>query len=180
MSLNWDAIGSIGEIAGALGVIISLIYLARQIRESNLAARQAGTQEIQNQTQQFVAAIGATPEMSRLWVKGNKNDAKLTQDELIQFRTLLIQMVMIWERTYTLQQQDRLDPGFWETLTLHRRHLLVSPGFRSFFADRHLQFNKGFQKFIEQEFVEAAGDWRPMGVQVLPVDDDQPMESATD
>ncbi|MDA1370549.1 MAG: hypothetical protein O2971_07290 [Proteobacteria bacterium] len=178
--MNWEAIGSIGEIAGALGVIVTLLYLSRQIRESNLAARQAGTQEIQNQTQQFVATLGSTPQMSRLWVRGNINDGTLTQDELIQFRTLLMQMVMVWERTYALNCQDRLDPGFWETLTLHRRHLLVSPGFKAFYKDRHLQFNTNFQQFLNKEVAEASGEWRPMGVSVLPGEDAQPMESATD
>ncbi len=33
--MNWEAIGAIGEIAGALAVVASLIYLATQIRQSN-------------------------------------------------------------------------------------------------------------------------------------------------
>ena len=30
--MNWEAIGAVGEIVGALGVISSLAYLASQIR----------------------------------------------------------------------------------------------------------------------------------------------------
>jgi hypothetical protein len=37
--MNWDAIGALGEILGALAVFASLIYLGRQIRFSALAAR---------------------------------------------------------------------------------------------------------------------------------------------
>jgi hypothetical protein len=33
--MNWDAIGAVGEIVGALTVLITLIYLATQIRQSN-------------------------------------------------------------------------------------------------------------------------------------------------
>ena len=32
--MNWDAIGAIAELLGAVGVIASLVYLARQIGES--------------------------------------------------------------------------------------------------------------------------------------------------
>jgi len=32
--MNWEAIGAIGEIVGAIGVIITLVYLAVQIRSS--------------------------------------------------------------------------------------------------------------------------------------------------
>ncbi len=47
--MNWDAIGAIAELLGAIGVIASLIYLATQIRHSrdqmgeNTRALRAGT-----------------------------------------------------------------------------------------------------------------------------------------
>lgn len=37
--MNWDAIGAIAELAAALGVIISLLYLAAQIRASNESSK---------------------------------------------------------------------------------------------------------------------------------------------
>ena len=30
--MNWDAIGAVGEVIGAMAVVISIIYLAVQIR----------------------------------------------------------------------------------------------------------------------------------------------------
>lgn len=33
--MNWDAIGTIGEIIGATAVVVSLVYLATQIRVQN-------------------------------------------------------------------------------------------------------------------------------------------------
>jgi hypothetical protein len=35
--MNWEAIGAIGEIVGAIAVIITLIYLAYQVRYAKLA-----------------------------------------------------------------------------------------------------------------------------------------------
>jgi len=32
--MNWDALGAVGEVVGALGVILTLIYLAAQIRQN--------------------------------------------------------------------------------------------------------------------------------------------------
>lgn len=37
--MNWEAIGAIAELAAALGVIISLLYLAAQIRTSNESSK---------------------------------------------------------------------------------------------------------------------------------------------
>jgi len=37
--MNWDAIGAVGEILGAIAVFASLVYLARQIRASDATSR---------------------------------------------------------------------------------------------------------------------------------------------
>ena len=39
--MNWDALGAIGEIVGALGVIATLAYLAVQVRQNTGAIRGA-------------------------------------------------------------------------------------------------------------------------------------------
>jgi hypothetical protein len=36
--MNWDAIGAIAELLGAIGVIASLVYLAGQIRFIEISA----------------------------------------------------------------------------------------------------------------------------------------------
>jgi hypothetical protein len=38
--MNWDAIGAIGEIVGALAVLATLIYLAIQVRQNSEQVRQ--------------------------------------------------------------------------------------------------------------------------------------------
>ena len=40
--MNWDAIGALGELAGATAVVLSLVYVAVQIRD-NTRSQQAAT-----------------------------------------------------------------------------------------------------------------------------------------
>ncbi len=42
--MNWDAIGAIAELLGAVGVIASLVYLATQIRHSREQMSQTSKQ----------------------------------------------------------------------------------------------------------------------------------------
>lgn len=46
--MNWDAIGAIGEIAGAAAVVATLVYLARQIRHNNAVSEAHVYQERAN------------------------------------------------------------------------------------------------------------------------------------
>jgi len=45
--MNWDALGAIGEVSGALILIVSVIYLGRQVRESNAHARAESERHVQ-------------------------------------------------------------------------------------------------------------------------------------
>lgn len=49
--MNWEAIATIAELVGAIGVIASLVYLAVQIRDNTRSSR---IQQPQESTRQFV------------------------------------------------------------------------------------------------------------------------------
>ena len=44
--MNWEALGAIGELAGAIGVIATLGYLAIQIRQNTSAVQSAAAQTV--------------------------------------------------------------------------------------------------------------------------------------
>jgi hypothetical protein len=44
--MNWEAIGAVGEVAGAIGVIATLGYLAVQIRHNTRSVRAASRLDI--------------------------------------------------------------------------------------------------------------------------------------
>ena len=56
--MNWEAIGAIGEIIGALAVFVTLVYLAIQIRQNTKAIQAAANQgTIDRETNALVQMI---------------------------------------------------------------------------------------------------------------------------
>jgi hypothetical protein len=51
--VNWDAIGTIAELVGAVAVVVTLIYLAAEIRQSITSARVAARLEMTRQYSDF-------------------------------------------------------------------------------------------------------------------------------
>jgi len=43
--MNWEAIGAIGELVGAYAVLITLLFLAEQVRHSNHAMAESNRLE---------------------------------------------------------------------------------------------------------------------------------------
>jgi hypothetical protein len=39
IAINWEAIGAVGEVAGAVAVLVTLVYVATQIRQNTQSTR---------------------------------------------------------------------------------------------------------------------------------------------
>ena len=52
--MNWDAVGAFAELLGAVGVIATLLYLARQIGQNSLMMRATIKQEQSSGVQQII------------------------------------------------------------------------------------------------------------------------------
>jgi len=98
--MNWDAIGAIGEIAGAIGVIVSLIYLASQIRNQNTESRLTAINNMTSQWNAFMGDLATNTELARIWDKGLQNFNALDSTERVQFSTHLNRVFRINESMY--------------------------------------------------------------------------------
>ena len=82
--MNWEAIGAIGEILGAMAVFASLIYLAIQIRAQIGQQRKLA---IENLTDNWLSALETQthPEIAAVWTKGMSDFDALDLSEQAQF-----------------------------------------------------------------------------------------------
>ncbi|MBW2498391.1 MAG: hypothetical protein JRF61_14050, partial [Deltaproteobacteria bacterium] len=90
--MNWDAIGAIAELLGAVGVIASLVYLATQIRQSrqqmqeNTRALRAGTyQDFQRKVDDAFNRLIVDPENRRAIRLGMSDYGGLGDDDALVF-----------------------------------------------------------------------------------------------
>ena len=67
--MNWDAIGAIAELLGALGVIITLIYLARQIVQANRIGRASVVRELQQRYHELYELVASDIGVAELAAK---------------------------------------------------------------------------------------------------------------
>ena len=86
--MNWDAIGAIGEIIGALAVLITLIYLAVQVRQAKhqleLNSAQARAIHVRDQ----MMPIATDPSLASIMIKAGHppyGDFGLNSEEAHRF-----------------------------------------------------------------------------------------------
>jgi len=68
--MNWDAIGAIGEVVGAVAVISTLIYLAVQIRQSNRNLAEATSASIIQSFASINSRISSDEQFAELFIRG--------------------------------------------------------------------------------------------------------------
>ena len=114
--MNWEAVGAVGEIVGAIAVVMSLVYLASQIRIQNRKSRSSATHEILEAFRNEIAVI-RDPDMADLLAKTLTSDFEsLTESERIRYVGLFHPFFRVWEEAYYQHKDGRLDTRMWESM----------------------------------------------------------------
>ena len=93
--MNWDAIGSMSELVGALAVVITLVYLGTQIRASTKASKAVVREGVANSLQNTMLARLDSEVLARAGVKQTSGEALdgLEKNQLFWWHCM-------WWRTY--------------------------------------------------------------------------------
>ena len=83
--MAWDAIGAIGEIIGAIAVVATLAYLARQVKTQNTSTEVMMYDSVIESFSTPVAMIAENVEVARIWRVGLSEPNSLNDDEAAQF-----------------------------------------------------------------------------------------------
>ena len=87
--MNWEAIGAIGEVVGAVAVISTLIYLAVQIRQNNRNLAEATSASISQSFASINSRISSDEQFAELFIRGRDDIDALNPVELERFRAFV-------------------------------------------------------------------------------------------
>ena len=90
--MNWEAIGAIGEIVGAIAVVVSLMYLAIQIRTSSSLAKAQMFQSVAAEQSRVADGVTGEPKNFEVWMKMHSGE-ELTPEEIGRATFLISRVV---------------------------------------------------------------------------------------
>jgi len=67
--MNWEMISAVGQMLGAIGVIISIIYLAAQIRNQNKESQRAAMNVLTSHWSDLNRTLVEKPDLAALWLR---------------------------------------------------------------------------------------------------------------
>jgi hypothetical protein len=156
---NWDAIGAIGSLLGALAVGASVYYLASQIRYSALATRAQTASSAVASIRQFNEAMVSNPDAERVFRLGVEGLSDLDEADRAKFAHLAFDFLKTAEELHFQFLHGTLDADVWESWRTLYATYATGPGFRVWWASR--------SRFFTSAFREEYASWKDTGVESL-------------
>jgi hypothetical protein len=147
-------LASIGSLVSSIAVLISLIYLALQVRQAERNQQAAIRQGRATRVVDIILAAGE-PEYAQAMPKGTVGAADITSVEFGQFAAIYGAFLASAEDTFLQHNERLLSEAVFASFRESWRQTLAQPGVRALWKLRRHGFEAGFVAFMDGLMAEA-------------------------
>lgn len=147
--MNWDAIGAIAELLGGLATVATLVYLARQIRESGRSTRLAAMQAAMLSEMTAMEIPARDRSLARVIpIAVGIADGTLTEEEHQQFRFWMFLMLRSHENMFVQHEAGMIDDETWAARSTTILFLLASKVGRKIWEGASNTYRADYQAWV--------------------------------
>jgi hypothetical protein len=147
--LDITTLAAWGEFLGGIAVVVSLIYLASQIRQNSKLLR-ASTASTTTEVNNVVASlIAQDSELARIWYDGSADRESLSDSDRQRFDAIMTMYVRGVNQEYQFAQDGVITPAAWASRDWWARFAFVEPGVRGYWQTYGERFDKGFRDYVD-------------------------------
>lgn len=126
--MDWNMVGAIGEIGGALAVVVTLAFLARQVRDASKQFALASTTEANDLYGNAFWPIYQSKENLRIWTQGQRDPASLDPDDLDIFLLFMTRLMAVYDTVVEHYVEGAISEGKMTRYMNFSKTFLVTPG----------------------------------------------------
>lgn len=149
--MDWNAVDAIGSILGAIAVIVTLIYLSKQVKDQNRALRTNIRDSAFQQLQQWNYSLISEPSLSAVFQKGlsSADWRNLAEQDRARLVHTMYSFFKMFENIYLHSLDPTIGPDLWDR---NKEILIVyasQPGAQYYLQLRRQTFDTRFMQFID-------------------------------
>lgn len=153
--MNWDAISAIAEIVGVVLIVASMIYVARQLSQTNKMMRINAASERLERDYDIVESVINSRELAEVWLKCDNQFADLSPADQQRLLFLERRAIMLWHHQFQLRKEGLMPEPNWRETTWIIRTIGRRQAVRETWRIFGNSFEPGFQDFINEQFAAA-------------------------
>lgn len=139
----------VSQIVASIAVIISLIYVGRQVNQNTSATQDAASQAYVAADNEIVGLINISDNLADILHRGARGLSALSGGELIQFMAFNEQAFISFQSFYLSWKNGNLDERLWNTYRQAALELLTQPGQQEFWSARRHWYFPEFRDYLE-------------------------------
>ena len=150
-------LGNYGEFVGAIAIVVTLIYLAVQIRQNTQQMRRVEMNAGMAQFSVPRMAIASDRDLAELYVKAAQAPAELDAVDEVRLDMLRNEWMWAFFHSWDRAQEGSVDREDWETSTRPGvAQLLGAEGGPRWWEANRQGFNTGFQAEIDRALQDVS------------------------
>ena len=83
--MDWGAVAAVGEILGAVAVVVTLLYLAKQIRQNSRAVEVTALRDTTDQWNHWSELVASSPGLAEIVARGNRSYNELSEADALRY-----------------------------------------------------------------------------------------------
>ena len=156
-TMNWEALGAISELAGAVGVIASLLYVGAQVRQNTRSMRAATYDSLVRSNGDFLTPLIQDAALAASFEGAVASWVELDEVQRPRIMYLLTQLFRHWENAFFQHQQGTLAPSLWVTWQEVILSYFHQPGIQEWWQLRRTAYSIEFREFLEASSPPLSG-----------------------
>jgi hypothetical protein len=142
-------LGNFGEFAGAIAVVVTLIYLALQIRQNTTSVQAATELDLMAAWNELSYFRAQSPELSDIYHRGRSGFESLQDNEVSRFEHLCYSQFNIYQAIFHQHQRGILADVIWEEHDNNLGVALRSPGVRQWLDKTSMAYSQPFRTHVD-------------------------------
>ncbi len=138
-----------GEFLGGIAVVVSLIYLASQIRQNSRLMRASTASATIATNADFSGLVVQDSEVARIFREGMADRSSLSEDDMQRFDCLLAISFTGHNQEYQFVADGVIGRAVWENRIRSMRRLLRLPGYRQWWTEWGDLYSDEFRSLID-------------------------------
>lgn len=150
--MDWTALAALGQLISAVAVLVTLVYLARQVRQSNRQDLLSAFRHTYDSLNDWAVMVVGSEQVADIILRGRQSYGSLSDAERFRFDHVHMVFLNIIESHYYQVQKTAMDDEYrrWamENLAALIRGYLDHPGAREFWGSVRQYYEPGIRKLI--------------------------------
>jgi hypothetical protein len=147
--MSLEQAGIIAEIVSAVAIVVTLVYLSIQVKDSARASRSAAVTDATTAMQAFYQELGSNPVAAQLFLAGLTRPDTLSREDQFQYLMLMHSCFLGFQRSFFLAREGTIDVTLRDSIgtAMHAANHL--PGMHLYWRQRKSHFQPEFVDWVE-------------------------------